>query len=333
MSTETTSNRKLDHLDLAFLSQVSDTDNRFYYEPVLRAHPLHELTQKNFLGKTLNTPIWVSSMTGGASHAKTINENLAKACGKYGMGMGLGSCRIILDNDDYLSDFKVRKWIGDDRPLYANLGIAQIEDLVFKGGIGKIKTLIDRTEADGLIVHINPLQEWLQPEGDFIGRSPLETLSELIDKTDLKIIAKEVGQGMGPKSLHALMQLPLAAIDFGAHGGTNFSMLEMSRGDALSKEAFEPVPRLGHKAEEMVDFVNGFLSKNQNFACSEFIISGGVQNFLDGYYLTHKLDANSIYGQASVFLKYAKDSAELLFDYVETQIKGLQMAEAFLTLK
>jgi len=333
MQADTTSNRKADHIDLAFLSQVVGTDNRFYYEPVLRPHPEGNLPPTSFLDKELGAPIWVSSMTGGTNHAKTINQNLAKACGKYKMGMGLGSCRIILNDNQYLEDFKVSHLIGDDMPLYASLGIAQVEELLLSGRIEKITELIRKTEASGLIVHINPLQEWLQPEGDRISQLPLVTIEELLNKTDMKIIVKEVGQGMGPESLKSLMQLPLAAIDFGAHGGTNFAMLEMLRGDDLRKEVYEPVANLGHTAIEMVGFVNDILNGSSDYVCKNFIISGGVKNFLDGYYLTEKLNAACIYGQASGLLKHAKDNYEVLCEYIESQIRGLNMAKAFLKIR
>jgi len=333
MSSDTTSSRKADHIDLAFLSQVSVTDPRFYYEPVLSAHPENYPDPVLFLEKEMGAPIWVSSMTGGTEHAKTININLAKACGKFKLGMGLGSCRIILDDNTYLEDFKVRKYCGNDVSLFANLGIAQIEEILISGRLEKIRELIDKTEANGLIIHINPLQEWMQPEGDKIHNSPLNSIREVLNKLDLNIIVKEVGQGMGPQSLKALMQLPLAAIDFGAHGGTNFAMLEMLRSDTLRKEVYEPVAGIGHSAEEMINFVNQLLDDSQKYACENFIISGGVKNFMDGYYFVNKLKAKAIYGQASAFLKYAKEDYDKLSEFIELQLKGLAMAKAFLTVK
>jgi len=333
MSQDTTSSRKADHIDLAFLSQVSTTDPRFYYEPILSAHPIDFPDPLVFLDKEMGAPIWVSSMTGGTNHAKTINTNLAKACGKYKLGMGLGSCRIILNDNTFLDDFKVRKYCGNDVSLFANLGIAQIEEILSSGRIEKITELIDKTESNGLIIHINPMQEWMQPEGDKIMHSPLDSISELISKTNLNIIVKEVGQGMGPKSLEKLMQLPLSAVDFGAHGGTNFAMLEMLRSNELRKEVYEPVANIGHSADEMVLFVNEILSNSRSYACQNFIVSGGVKNFLDGYYLINKINAKAIYGQASAFLRYAKEDFDQLCEYIELQLKGLAMANAYLEVK
>jgi len=93
--------RKKDHIDLAFRSQVEQMsiDRRFFYEPMLTAHPKKgSLPATPFLGKTFQSPMWVSSMTGGTAHASTINHNLAKACAEFGMGMGLGSCRGLLSS-------------------------------------------------------------------------------------------------------------------------------------------------------------------------------------------------------------------------------------------
>ena len=182
----TAEERKKDHIELAFKSQigVDRVDNRFYYEPLFAAHPSKDAPydQFSFLGKTIQTPIWVSSMTGGTKMANTINHNLAKVCGEFGMGMGLGSCRALLYSDEYLKDFDVRYLITDSFPLYANLGIAQLEQLIAQNELYRIHQLLDKLQADGLIIHINPFQEWMQPEGDRYTKPPLETISSLLDK-------------------------------------------------------------------------------------------------------------------------------------------------------
>jgi isopentenyl-diphosphate delta-isomerase len=330
-------NRKRDHIDLAFKSRIEEArlDSRFYYEPMLAAHPENNQSKGfYFVGRKMQTPIWISSMTGGTEKAYTINKNLAKACKEFGMGMGLGSCRSLLSSDVRLKDFDFRKIIGDDLPFYANLGVAQVEQLFLKGKANKIGTLIDRLNADGLILHINPFQEWLQPEGDRFLKSPTETLKQLIDEfPELPVIVKEVGQGFGPESLKALLQLPLAAIEFGAAGGTNFAQLEMLR-DKKGAEIYSGIAKIGHSATEMVGFLNTLKSElGDKVLCKQIIISGGVKDFLDGYYLIKKSNIQAIYGQASAFLKYAQDDYKTLHEFVETQIKGLALAETFLTVR
>lgn len=336
MEQELTSARKKAHIDLAFQSQVSQiqTDTRFYYEPVLAAHPTEINFPTSFVGRQLNAPLWVSSMTGGTEMAGTINRNLARACQKFGMGMGLGSCRIVLDSDEYLPDFALRELIGNAMPFYANLGIAQVEELLAQGRVDKITELVKKLDADGLIIHINPMQEWLQPEGDKIQHPPIDTIKRVLDALDIKLIVKEVGQGMGPKSLEALFSLPLQAIEFAALGGTNFAKLELIRGTDSDNNLYGELAYIGHTAQEMSGFANQVLQKLGDKAlCKQIILSGGVKNFLDGYYLMGKTNCNAIYGQASAFLKHAASSYEELEYYIEKQLQGLALAKAFLTAK
>ena len=91
MGHQQTSDRKKDHIDLAFKSSVGIQDSRFYYEPLFDGHPSGDLSEISFVGKKMRAPIWISSMTGGTKEAATINKNLAIACGQFGLGMGVGS--------------------------------------------------------------------------------------------------------------------------------------------------------------------------------------------------------------------------------------------------
>lgn len=324
--------RKKDHIQLAFQSQTGrfNIDRRFHYEPMISGHPPRDMNiGLDFLGKKLHAPIWISSMTGGTLMAKTINKNLAKACHEFGLGMGLGSCRSLLYSNEHLSDFKVRSHIGD-QPLYANLGIAQVDELVVEAKTSRIGELIQKLDADGLIVHVNPLQEWLQPEGDKYYTSPILTLKRLKDKYNGKLIVKEVGQGFGPKSLKALLDLEPDAIDFAAHGGTNFSKIELTRGGKNIPESYEKMTFVGHTAEEMVEMYNAIAQEHHR---RQVIISGGVKDFLDGYYLISKCQSPAIYGQASGFLKHAMGEYEPLSEFVRGEIEGYKMAACFLTVK
>ncbi len=329
--------RKHDHIALAFRSRVESAalDPRFFYEPMLAAHPEPgSLAPFSFLGKSLRTPIWVSSMTGGTGQAGKINRQLARACAEFGMGMGLGSCRQLLYSDEHLADFDLRGILGESLPFFANLGSAQLEKMLAQKEAERIPELIHKLKADGLIVHVNPLQEAMQPEGDSFKRPPIEVVEELLQLFDFKIIVKEVGQGFGPESLRALLKLPLAAIEFAAAGGTNFAKLELLRSDPERQLVFEKISSLGHTATEMLGWVNSF-QKELGDACRtrQLIISGGINDFLDGYCLTKKSALPAVYGQASGFLKHAQGDYAELQRYVQWQVRGLELANAFLTMR
>ncbi len=329
------SDRKTDHIKLSLLSQTSanEADKRFYYEPMVSGFPENSLDEISFAGKKLSVPIWVSSMTGGTRLSGTINRNLAMACKEFRMGMGLGSCRMLLEENTLFSDFNLRPIMGYDVPFFANLGIAQVEQMVENNETDPLRRLIDRLGADGLIIHVNPLQEWVQPEGNTIRHAPVETIEKLLNKVDFPLIVKEVGQGFGPQSIRRLLNLPLAAIEFGAFGGTNFSKVEIHRSSILKKELYQPFVNIGVTTEEMVDLINEMIGKGEKFSCNQLIISGGILNYLDGYYLIGKSVMPAIYAQASVFLKYSQGDYSELQQFVSTQIEGYRMAKCYLTLK
>ncbi len=332
----TAADRKKDHIELALKSQTPDLDNRFYYEPLFAPHPTKTDTwgDFSFLNKKMKNPLWVSSMTGGTAMARTINQNLARACRDFGMGMGLGSCRGLLFSDEYLADFDVRHLIGDDLPLYANLGIAQLEQLIDTNQLHLIDILLDKLKANGLIIHVNPMQEWLQPEGDRFKYSPIQTIETVLNQAKYPIIVKEVGQGFGYQSLKALFQLPLQAIDFAAAKGTNFAKLELLRSSESKQNLFENFVKIGHDAFEMVEMSNQILAElGEKALCQEVIISGGIKDFLDGYYLISKINTASVYGMASGFLTHARGDYETLHAFVSEQVSGLAVAKAYLTLK
>ena len=328
--------RKKDHINLAFESQafLQDIDRRFFYEPMLSAHPDNGIPETDFAGKTLRLPMWVSSMTGGTRMAGTINRNLARACREFGMGMGLGSCRIIMNDDSHFPDFDMRNVIGDDQPLYANLGINQLEIAIRDKQLDLIEGLVEKLRADGLMIHVNPFQEWFQPEGDRLERPAIESVQALLEKVKFPVVVKEVGQGMGYESLKALLQLPLAALEFAAFGGTNFAKVELLRSDPAQQELFDPLAKIGHDATQMLDMVNHIVDAQPDAVqCKQLIISGGIKSFLDGYYLISKSTLPAIYGQASGFLRHAQGDYSQLKEYVEYQVKGLKLAYAFLRIR
>lgn len=327
--------RKTDHIQLAAISVPATVgaDERFYYEPMLNAHP-QKNTSFNFLGKKMNHPLWISSMTGGSAQANRINHLLAEACADFGLGMGLGSCRVLLDNDSYFDDFDLRSIIGSNLPLYANLGIAQVEKLIEKKQTERVHSLIDKLRADGLFIHVNPTQEWLQPEGDMLRKPAYETIADFAQLINgkYKLIIKEVGQGIGPESLKVIMQLPVDGIEFAAYGGTNFANIEIMRNMGGHAQYMYPLSMFGHSAVDMLKFTNDLYNdaKNKNL---QLIISGGIKNFLDGYYGVAKSLFPSVYGMAGVVLQHAMESKADLYDFLTAETEGYMFASSFLKIR
>jgi isopentenyl-diphosphate Delta-isomerase len=328
--------RKRDHLELAMQSQTNLLmhDNRFDYEPLLNPHPDDIVKPFDFAGKVMKVPIWISSMTGGSEYSGIINRNLARACNEFGLGMGLGSCRALLEEGNYYDHFNLREIIGDHSPFYANLGISQIENFVLNNKTDRIIEMVEKLSADGLIIHINPIQEWLQPEGDRITIAPIETIKTFLIKTHMKVIVKEVGQGFGPESIRELLKLPVEAIELAAYGGTNFAKVELKRSSNIRQKLLEPLSLIGNNANQMIDEINKIIQSDKDeVICKSIIISGGLKNFLDGFYLIQKCSLNSVYGQASAFLEYAREDYDQLREFIQLQIEGLKLASAYLRIR
>jgi isopentenyl-diphosphate delta-isomerase len=314
--------RKKAHIEFASKAQTtpSELDSRFNYEPLFFVHPdLSQKAETEFLNFKLDYPFWISSMTGGTGHAKKINQRLAKLCGEYKLGMGLGSCRALLESHERREDFYVRPFIGD-QPLFANLGIAQLEELVWNNKSHLVHEMVKSLEANGLIIHLNPLQEWFQPEGDKFKKQPILTIEKFLNDCPYPVIIKEVGQGMGPRSLAALLKMPIAAIELAAFGGTNFSYLESMRSAPHSTK--EALIQVGHTASEMIEIINALPKNKKNF-----IISGGIKSVLDGHYLLNKIQAPALIGMAQLFLAPAMEGEEELSQFFT------QFRDSYLTAK
>ncbi len=319
----TVEERKNDHLRLTSLSLPHNhSDPRFNYEPMLGNLKTYSY---NFLNTNFSFPLWISSMTGGSENGKLINRNLAKAVNHFKLGMGLGSIRSYIDDETKFYDFNLRSVIGD-RPLFANIGIAQMEQFSsnnYKNFLEKLK----RLECDGLMIHINPLQESVQAEGDLITKNPVQTIEAFLDHYEGKVIIKEVGQGFGPRSLKALLELNISGIELASFGGTNFTKLEILRNN--KNECLTPLINVGHDSKQMIKKLNLLYSDtNKN---KEIIISGGLKNSLDGFYFRENLKFNSVFAFAGAILPYAKDEQKL-FEFIEGQKKLFDTARNYLEI-
>lgn len=344
-------NRKIDHLQLTAQSQykinpsfsVQDHSlEKFYYEPMLGSHisltsviPQNSL---NFLQKKMLHPLWISSMTGGTKEAGTINRRLAEACAEFGLGMGLGSCRSLLTKNSRWSDFLMRPYLKSS-PFLGNIGIAQLEQSLQEKKISAIIKVFEKLAVDGIMVHVNPLQELAQMEGDRLQQTPLKTLTAFKKLTDLPILVKEVGQGMGPQSLKCLLELGVYGIELAGLGGTNFTQLELLRAqpkrgsfrrDASLKSYLIDI---GHSAEEMVAYLNKISETTSLLKHKFFIISGGRGNPVQDakLYLSWKdQQASAVIGLGQALLGPARRGSRALHKYIKEYLEVFYTCCSFL---
>jgi len=178
-----------------------------------------------FLGKEV-TPLMITAITGGFSGAVPINTQLAEAAEKYSLPLGLGSMRAMLEGVEEES-YLIKK-ICPSVPLIGNIGIAQLAEYE----MDRFEALASRAELDAMAVHLNPLQEVLQPEGDTDFSESLKLIEKLVDKLSIPVIAKETGAGINKTTAERLKKAGVKYIDVAGSGGTSWSKVEYFRGGA-----------------------------------------------------------------------------------------------------
>ncbi len=235
--------RKADHINICLEQKVSP-DYRYWDDIKLIHEALPEVdyddidTSAYVLGKKLSFPFIVTAITGGFEGAKKINANIAEACAELGVGMGVGSERAAIEGVDKESYAIIKDY---DVPLViGNVGAPQLIDQKGKNGytaedVALAKDIID---ADYMAVHLNYLQEAVQPEGDMRSKGCFDAIRSLA--REFPLIVKETGAGMSPKTISRLSNIGIEAIDIGGAGGTSFSAIEMYRaedaGNGLKQE-------------------------------------------------------------------------------------------------
>ena len=166
----------------------------------------------------MRAPLLISSMTGGSPGAQLVNRHLAAAAQSNGVALALGSMRAALEDDRLTDTFAVRD-LAPDVLLLANVGAVGLQ-------IGSVKAMCARLEVDALVLHLNPLQEAIQPEGQPSFARALDSVHRAVAEMGLPVIVKEVGFGMAPEDIEALMDAGVQGIDVAGAGGTNWALVE-----------------------------------------------------------------------------------------------------------
>jgi isopentenyl-diphosphate delta-isomerase len=263
-----TENRKREHVDIAISKEVQYIKKSGFEKVELQHNALPEIDYEEvdlsteFLGKKIKYPLLISAMTGGYPEAKKINEDLASAAQKHNIAFAVGSQRAMLENPSLKETYSVRD-VAPDIPLIGNVGAVQLKRYKFED----ILNLVPAIEADALAVHLNPLQEVVQPEGDRDFSGILEKITQLCKQADFPIIVKEVGTGVSQEVALKLKQAGVSFIDVAGSGGTSWSKVEYARDGPTSGFEEWGIPTL----ESLIQ-------------CREtcpLIASGGIRNGID----------------------------------------------------
>ncbi|MCX6802368.1 MAG: type 2 isopentenyl-diphosphate Delta-isomerase [Candidatus Diapherotrites archaeon] len=235
-----TEKRKEEHLDIALKESVSFRHVATGLEKVqLQYNCLPDIsledvdTSAEFLGKKFNAPLMVSAITGGTERAKKINRDIAKACQKLGIGMGLGSQRAMLEKPELKDTYYVRD-VAPDIFLAGNMGATQLRDF----SVEKIEKALSEVGADALAIHLNAAQEAVQPDGTPDFRGAFEKIAELSKKLKKPVYVKEVGHGIGWITARKLAKTNIRAIDVQGAGGTSWIGIDSLRGNRELGETF-----------------------------------------------------------------------------------------------
>src|SRR5258706_4167249 len=270
--------RKADHIKINWEQYVRSalTSGVENYHLVNEALPKLDLNRTNtslsLFGKKLNSPILISSMTGGTSEAEAINLRLAEAAQECGVAMGVGSQRAAIEDPQQASTFRVRR-VAADILLFANLGAVQLN---YGYGVDECRKAVEMIQADAFYLHLNPLQEAVQDAGDTNFAELAKKIEAVCKKLEVPVIAEEVGWGISERTAKLLSDCGVSAIDVAGAGGTSWSQVEMHRApDEFTRQLAATSVAWGIPTAESILNVKKAVPNMTIFA------SGGIKDGLD----------------------------------------------------
>ncbi len=237
----TTSQRKIEHLRICADKPVEAHTSAGFDDVHLTHCALPEVDKDDInlstrlFNKRLDAPLLIASMTGGHPDTCEINKTLALAAEHLGIGIGVGSQRAAIEDPKQEASFRVVRDCAPNAFVYANIGVVQLAEF----GIAGVERAIEMIDADAIAIHLNFLQEAVQPEGCTHASGCLSAIKEVCNATSVPVIAKETGAGISRETAAALVDAGVAAIDVGGSGGTSWAGVEyyraLDRGDAMSE--------------------------------------------------------------------------------------------------
>ena len=280
---EITSKRKADHLDICLNQDVSFSRKTSGFERYSFEH--YAITEANYDGIDLSTnfldrkidfPFMISCMTGGAKESESINKQLSETAIELNIPLGVGSQRQALKSNEFIESYRTIKETSKKIPVLGNIGASQVAKSVNPCELAE--RLIDMINASALVVHVNPLQELMQKEGETDFSGLLDNIREITKKIKVPVFIKEVGAGISGKTAKALLKVNVKGIDVAGAGGTSWSQVELKRNN-IEDEFFR---NWGIPTAECLEQIAP-LKKDYQFT---LIASGGITN---GIYIAKSL--------------------------------------------
>lgn len=323
----TTSSRKLDHIRICMDNPVESegTVCRPFDDLVLVHRALPEIDESDidtscqFLGKRLSAPLMICAMTGGHPSVKKINENLAIAASELGIAMGVGSQRAALEDKSLEDTFSVVRDAAPDIPIVGNIGAVQLK----RSGPEIVDQLAEMIDADAIAVHLNFLQESIQPEGDRDASGVIQAIGEAAEGP-VPIIVKETGAGISKETASSLADAGVRMIDVSGQGGLSWAGVETYRAAEVGDSGLEEMGRLfwSWGIPTPVSIVEC------RSAGLDVISSGGIRNGLD---VARSLSLGaSLAGTALPLLKPATKDARSVVKAMSPYLRALRIS-MFLT--
>ena len=308
--------RKAEHIRLS-LDDRMQLHGHFFDDYHFEHEALPELDLRDvevstrFLNKAVEAPLLISCMTGGTEDAVRINRHLAEAAEETGIALGIGSQRKALEDPSLAESFKVRQW-APTVPLLGNLGAVQLN---YGYGLKECRAAVEMIEADALVLHLNPLQEAIQPEGQCNFTDLISKIEQVVEGLDVPVTAKEVGSGISRGLATKLRDIGVRIVDTAGVGGTSWARIEGARAnDAEIGELFAgwgiPTPIC--------------IAELESLSGLQVIGSGGVSNGLD-VAKAIALGAD-LAGMAQPFLVAADRSTEAVVEKVKRTRRELEIS-------
>ncbi|MGD2065855.1 MAG: type 2 isopentenyl-diphosphate Delta-isomerase [Candidatus Bathyarchaeota archaeon] len=274
--------RKADHIEICLKEEVQAQKASTGFEDVSLVHrALPEIEREKIdlsttvFGCKFSAPIFVGAMTGGTPEAKKINAAIAEAVEELNLGMGVGSQRIAIDNPELAHTFSIVRQKAPTAFIIANIGGPQ---LVTKYGIKEAKTAVEMIQANALAIHLNPLQEAVQPEGDTNYSNLLQNIGEIAQELDVPVIVKETGAGIAAEDAKMLEEAGVTGIDVAGVGGTSWAAVEYFRAKARQDVSSQ---KLGKTFWDWGIPTAASLVETVKSVNLPVIASGGIRNGID----------------------------------------------------